>query len=190
MIFLLRFLYILSNSAIYINKAKFKEIHSILTNFIWRGGAVWITKNTLQIPILEGGLALPCLQTYYVASQLAHAHWWFYPEANNAATTLETVILTDYESLQNLIHRMSLRGRGGTTILAMTLRIFKLSKLLPSDSRATHSPNTHGCKNFLFLDNMFHSFADFQRDFGLPPKSIFPIFTDTSHCRNSLAFVT
>ena len=35
---------------------------------------VRIAKDTLQLPVLEGGLALPCLQTYYIASQLAHVH--------------------------------------------------------------------------------------------------------------------
>lgn len=141
MIYLPRFLYILSNSPIYITKAKFKEIDSIIINFLWKGGVVKIAKHTLQLPILEGGLALPCLQTYYIASQLMHAHWWFFPEANNAATALEAAILTSYESLQNLIHRMSLRGREGVNILSMTLQIFKISKLIPISTQAVYSPN-------------------------------------------------
>lgn len=123
-------------------KVKFKEIDSILTTFIWKGGAVRIAKNVLHLPVMEGGLSLPCLQTYYIASQLAHPHWWFYPEANNAATALEAAILTSYESLQYLIHCMSLRRREGTIILAMTLQIFKLTKMLPSTEHNTYSPNT------------------------------------------------
>lgn len=95
----------------------------------------------LQLPILEGGLALPCLQTYYVSSQLAHAHWWFYPEANNEATALEAAIPTSCESLQNLINRLSTKGREDTKVLSMTLWIFKLSKLLPSRPYTTYSPN-------------------------------------------------
>lgn len=87
-----------------------------------------ISKDSLQLRVMEGGLALPNLQIYYVASQLVHAHWWFYPESNNVATALEAAILTSYKSLQNQIHCQSTRGREGTSLLSMNLRIFKLSK--------------------------------------------------------------
>lgn len=142
-------------------------------------------------------MALPCLQTYYIASQLAHEHWWFYPEANNAASTLEATILTSYESLQNRIHRLSTRGREGTNVLSMTLRIFKLPRLLPSSTHTTCSPNaplwgnpcvqeffhrTDGgfwfkwgarLTSHLFYSKYFRSFAEFLRDYGLPPTAYF-----------------
>ena len=153
MIYLPRFLYVLSNSPIYITKAKFKEIDSIITNFVWRGGVVRIAKKTLQLPTSEGGLALPCLQTYYIASQLAHAHWWFHPEANNAAAALEVAILPSYESLQNLIHRLSLRGREGATVLAMNLQISRVSKLLPPSTPAIYSPNAPLWRNPSLSEN-------------------------------------
>ena len=197
MIFLPRFLYVLGNSPVYVTKNKFKEIDSILTSFLWGGGAVRIAKDTLQLPVLEGGLALPCLQMYYIASQLAHVHWWFYPEANNAATALEAAILTSYESLQNLIHRMSLGGREGTSIIAMTLRIIKLTKLQVPSSSNTYSPNTplwgnpnlpeffrrsdggywskRGVKTILhlFSGNVFRTFEEFRRDYNLPRTAYF-----------------
>lgn len=100
-----------------------------------------IAKHTLQLPTLEEGLALPCLQTYYIASQLANVHWCFFPEANNATTALEAAILTSYESLQNITHRMSLRGREGVNVVATILWIFRVSKLLPPSTQAIYSPN-------------------------------------------------
>lgn len=73
----------------------------LFRHLIWEGKAVRMTKDALQLPVLEGGLTAPNLQTYYIASQLAHACWWIYPETNNAAAALEVAILTSYESLQN-----------------------------------------------------------------------------------------
>lgn len=73
MIFLPCFLFILGNSPIYITKRHFQEIESLVMSFIWESKPATIAKNTLQLPLSEGGLATTLSHNsliYYFAPQL------------------------------------------------------------------------------------------------------------------------
>lgn len=148
MIFLPCFLYILSNSPVYIPKRRFQEINYILTSFIWGGRAVRIAKDTLLLPILERGLALP---TEFAPSSIhmgQRQHKYFIHDTADIPTVksgVNTVFfpnapIWNNQCLQEFFQR--------------TDRAKLISHL------------------FFFL-NTFCFFAEFCRDFNLPPTAYF-----------------
>lgn len=115
-------------------------------------------RYTLQMPPSDGGLAIPSPQTYYSASQLTHAHWWFHPDTNNAATAIEVAILTSFESLQNLIHRQSTQRYKGTEVHDITPRVFKAAHLIQTGDATALTSNAPLWHNPRLCE--FHSWED------------------------------
>ena len=72
MLWMPQLLYILHNSPIWIGKKWFRKIDTLFRELIWKGGQSRIKLQTLQLPIREGGMAVPHPQCYFLAAQLQH----------------------------------------------------------------------------------------------------------------------
>lgn len=62
----------------------FLEVDALLCSFLWD------SLDTLKLPTQGGGLALPDLQSYFLAAQLTHIHARFFPNVPNAAVTTQS----------------------------------------------------------------------------------------------------
>ena len=67
----------------------FKEINSILSQFIWNGKRPRIKLATLQCPILSGGLAVPNFELYYLSFQFKALHIWVDPQSKASWRVIE-----------------------------------------------------------------------------------------------------
>lgn len=124
MILLPKFLYALSNSPVYIPKKTFQYINLLLNSFLWGSKATSVSLDTLKLPD-RGGLALPDLHLYYLASKLVYIHWWKFPQVNNAAVEMEAAVASSYEALLNFFYRGEVPTLGGRTMLTVNqLNVF------------------------------------------------------------------
>uniref|UniRef100_A0A803J3Y7 Uncharacterized protein n=1 Tax=Xenopus tropicalis TaxID=8364 RepID=A0A803J3Y7_XENTR len=125
MIFLPKFLYIFHNSPIPPRAKWFKRIDSLILGFLWAGEHPHINQKTLQAPVTQGGLALPNMRLYYLASQLIYAHWWLTPHRDNTSTLLEANILGSREALANLPYRGNSQHYTTTTPMRTVITAFQ-----------------------------------------------------------------
>ena len=65
-----RLLYLFQNLPIEVSGKEFKDLDKTISRYIWQGGKPRIKYRTLQLPKGSGGLALPCLKSYFQAAQL------------------------------------------------------------------------------------------------------------------------
>lgn len=65
-----RLLHFFQNLPVEVSGKDFKEWDKIISRFLWQGSRPRIRYRTLQVSKERGGLALPCLKTYYCAAQL------------------------------------------------------------------------------------------------------------------------
>lgn len=65
-----RLLYMFQNLPVEITNKDFIEWDKLISRYIWQGKKPRIRFRTLQLPRVKGGLALPCLKSYYQAAQL------------------------------------------------------------------------------------------------------------------------
>lgn len=142
MIFLPKFLFILSNAPLYIPNKSFRYIDSLLTSFLWGDRAARVSLAVLQLPVGRGGLAIPDLRLYYLASQLVQAHWCMFPQLNNAATAVEAAVATSYEALLNFCFRGMVPTQDGVTVLQSAKRVLQISIKHIQDGPPRLSPNT------------------------------------------------
>lgn len=141
MIFLPKFLYVLSNAPIYIPKKIFKHINSLLTSFLWGNKAARVSLEVLQLPVQRGGLAVPDLRLYYLTSQLVFIRWRMFPQFNNAAVAVEAAAVTSYETLLNFFFRGEVPTEGGKEILKSAKRILGICIKHIIDNPLHLSPN-------------------------------------------------
>lgn len=76
MVSLPRFLYLFQNVPIFLTKAFFKSLDSVILPFIWGFKAHRISKIHLQKPKEKGGLGLPCFLHYYWAANARALVYW------------------------------------------------------------------------------------------------------------------
>lgn len=98
----------------------------ILTYFPWGSRLPGISLEMLYLPILAGGLALPSLQCYYLASQLTNIHWWFFPDLDFASVATEAALVQFYEALINVLYRNGPYPLVGAGMLKLSHNIFHL----------------------------------------------------------------
>lgn len=65
-----RLLYLFQNLPISISEKEFTDWDKMISRFIWQGAKPRIKYRTLQLSKNKGGLALPCLKSYFQAAQL------------------------------------------------------------------------------------------------------------------------
>lgn len=70
MTWLSKFIYVFQGIPLTPPKSFFKEINSLISSFIWSGKTARIKKELLFSPRQEGGLSLPNLELYQIASQM------------------------------------------------------------------------------------------------------------------------
>lgn len=66
-------------------------LNQLFMTFLW--GSQPLRYKSLLPWLLQGRLAMLTCQKYFLATNLAMAHWWLQPEISNASTMLEAVIL-------------------------------------------------------------------------------------------------
>lgn len=65
-----RLLYLFQTLPVEVTDREFMEWDKMLSRYIWQGKKPRIRYRTLQLPKGKGGLALPCLKSYYQAAQI------------------------------------------------------------------------------------------------------------------------
>ena len=65
-----RLLYLFQTLPVKVTNKDFIEWDRFISRYIWQGQRPQIRYRTLQLPRVKGGLALPCLKSYYQAAQL------------------------------------------------------------------------------------------------------------------------
>lgn len=65
-----RLLYLFQNLPVEIQKNSFIEWDRFISRYVWQGKKPRIKFRTLQLPKGKGGIALPCLKSYYQAAQI------------------------------------------------------------------------------------------------------------------------
>uniref|UniRef100_A0A8D0AP61 Reverse transcriptase domain-containing protein n=1 Tax=Sander lucioperca TaxID=283035 RepID=A0A8D0AP61_SANLU len=88
MVALPRFLYLFQNLPIFLPKAFFKQLDSIILPFVWGFKAHRISKKHITKPKSAGGLSLPVLRHYYWAANARALMYWqdAYPGNITAST--------------------------------------------------------------------------------------------------------
>lgn len=70
MTFLPKCIYVFRNTPVLIPKVYFDKIDQLLIQFKWAGRVPRLVRSTLQLPMSQGGLALPNFKFYYWAAVL------------------------------------------------------------------------------------------------------------------------
>ena len=63
-------LYLFLSLPVEVPDTDFKEWDKLISRYIWQGRRPSIRFKTLQLPENRGGLALPCMKSYYQAAQI------------------------------------------------------------------------------------------------------------------------
>ena len=71
----------------------------------------------------RGGLAVPDLRLYYLASQLVHIHWRMFPQLSNAAIAVGAAVVTSSKTLLNFLFWGEVPTAGGREMLSSDKRI-------------------------------------------------------------------
>lgn len=203
MIFLPKFLYLYRAAPHPILRAHFTSIDKILAPFLWSNRPPRLNRDTLKAPYDQGGLALPNMYFYYVATQLSYAAWWIRADANNLAVVLEAALVGSYEALANLPYR---EGRylipHYTSLMAATVSVWKTFVHPYGDKdgedkwspyvplwRNQKLPELASLPDFefwpqkglkyltqLYQDHIFCSFEALKQNFNLPRSALFRYF--------------
>lgn len=102
----------------------FKNIDSIIVGFLWGSKAPRVSLTVLKLPITMGGMALPDLRSYFMASQLSFLHWRLFPLTPNATSLLEAAVAISQETLQNMLYRKGIPGREVGSVMALPGKVF------------------------------------------------------------------
>uniref|UniRef100_A0A803JHH5 Reverse transcriptase domain-containing protein n=1 Tax=Xenopus tropicalis TaxID=8364 RepID=A0A803JHH5_XENTR len=105
MIYLPKFLYKLHNSPVWVTKKIFQRINSLLIPFIWANRTPRITWKALTAPLSDGGLALPHLHLYFLASQLYYAHAWIHTDGKDPGILILSHQAGSLEAVQNALYK-------------------------------------------------------------------------------------
>ena len=65
-----RLLYLFQTLPVEVTDKEFMEWDKMISRYIWQGQRPRIRYRTLQLPKSKGGIALPCLKSYYQAAQI------------------------------------------------------------------------------------------------------------------------
>ena len=65
-----RLLYLFHSLPVEVPDTDFKEWDKLIFRYTWQGQRPRIRFKTLQLPKNRGGLALPCMKSYYQAYQI------------------------------------------------------------------------------------------------------------------------
>lgn len=65
-----RLLYLFQTLPVEVTDKDFMEWDKMISRYIWQGKRPRTRYRTLQLPKIKGGLALPCLKSYYQAAQI------------------------------------------------------------------------------------------------------------------------
>jgi len=80
----------------------FKDIHSMISSFIWDGRRPRVRLNTLQRPKLLGGLAVPNVELYYWSFQIRALSKWLDPQSTTAWRLIESAKILPHK-LQDIL---------------------------------------------------------------------------------------
>lgn len=89
----------------------------------------------------RGGLAVPDMRLYYLASQLVQIHWRMFPQLNNAATAVEAAVVISYETLLNIFFGEEVPTAEGREMLKTAKKTLGICLQHITDSSLLLSPN-------------------------------------------------
>lgn len=199
MIFLPQLLYLLQNIPVFLPKAFFKQLDSLIMPFIWHYKNHRIRKAHLCKPRSEGGLALPSFQLYYWACSLRVIALLLFNNDNEhqAWMELEKDQCTPYDLTSIILSPTVLKKSfyRNNFIIHSTFRVWKqiktafnansLSFLLPITNNPSFLPSTmdNGFKHWkdvgikrignLYLNGKFATFTEIQETYGLNKNNFF-----------------
>lgn len=139
MSYLPKFLYMFRNTLVTV--IFFTKLERVISPFIWVGQKPRLAKTILQLPLTEGGLALPRIKFYYWAAVLATVRWWFEQQDTNPAVNLEAALLGSYSELINLVYRGPQSNPNITIPMKTTIFVWReVTRALSGDHH--NSPHT------------------------------------------------
>lgn len=134
MVVLPRFLYIFQAIPFFIPLHLFKQLESIITDFIWANKTARINKKHLNKPKDQGGFGLPNFKNYYWAANLNTLAWWRKislmepdkPEwlAIEEASCNKTSLI----ALLNSPIKIDLKCYNGNTVISNSIKVWKQIK--------------------------------------------------------------
>uniref|UniRef100_A0A3B3I1X3 Reverse transcriptase domain-containing protein n=1 Tax=Oryzias latipes TaxID=8090 RepID=A0A3B3I1X3_ORYLA len=96
-----RFLFLFQALPAQVSNTQFATWDKTISRFIWDNKSSRIKYGTLQLPKNKGGMALPKLKEYYIASQLRYLCCWCNPHYTGKWKNIECETLQ--EPIQNII---------------------------------------------------------------------------------------
>ena len=184
-----RLLYFFSTLPIWIPGAIFRELDSLMISFIWDKGRRRVALTTMQRTKLDGGLAVPDLEGYYLAAQMQWYTQW-QAKAREHIRRQETETPTReqlHRSLLGLKRTRELVSPEFGVLQRCWSRWLKKSKTrnpyspelsLEIMGSITHKRNRKGLQRWkemgiskmgdLFKDNQLVPFGDLCEEFGIP----------------------
>lgn len=99
--------YLIYNSPIWLPMSLHRGLDRDIRSFIWLGEYPQFSIHFIQLPDEMGGLPLPKLYLYFLASQLFYVCWWFTHRHTNPCTVLKALIPGSNRALVNYLHRLT-----------------------------------------------------------------------------------
>lgn len=198
MIFLPQLLYLMQNIQIFLQKAFFKRLDSIILPFLWNYKAHRINKKHLSKPKHYGGLALPNFVLYHWASAIQSFTFWLdtsisppdwltlqqedcHPYFIGAILLTPTLIPKSVDNHNPVIFDLirtwkQIKSHFGLKPLSLILLIDKNPTFIPSRLDKTffawNSLGIHTIHD-LYIEGTFATFAQLQHKFNLPNNNSF-----------------
>lgn len=134
-------LYYLRHSPLWIPRAYFRKLNSIIGSFLWFPQSPRIGIKVLQEPWGQGGLALPDWQKYHLAGQMVFARRRLLADEGDSATVLKAVQLGSYESLRLALYRGPKSNLPLTESMKRTIKAWDVTTALVSPSFVGVTPS-------------------------------------------------
>ena len=155
MVCLPQLLYLFQNLPIYLTKAFFSKLDSIISQFLWNNKRPRIQKTHLCKPKTVGGLALPDFNRYYWAVNIhVWMYYFHYPIASHKWLPLEREDCSPYNPGAILLSpsRLPTSKYQGNEIISASISIWKqlnkhfnlssLTPLMPIYGNPSFAPST------------------------------------------------
>lgn len=217
MVSLPRFLYLFQSLPVFLTKAFFKTIDSIIIPFIWNFKSHRISKTHLHKSREKGGLGLPCFLHYYWAANLRALVYWQYGYSVEVSEETPAWVAIEKSSVTNgslpallfsapgLPANTKLHNRMVLNSVKIWQQIRKNCKLpntiiytpvhlnhafLPSLSdRVFDDWKKKGIATLkeLYIDKQFASFSQLQEKFSIPSTHFFRYLQIRNYARQNIS---
>lgn len=190
-----KFLFLFQCIPIWIAKAFFSKLDSLMSYFIWNGKTPRIKKMFLQRPTCQGGMGLPCFRRYYWSCNIRSMSFWLSTQgADWSRMESESCYPTSLKALLYSALPIS-KQKLENPVVSHSVKIWSqirmhygwrdASALSPLINNHTFPPSVLNmtflqweykgirCLKDLFIENIFPTFKQLQSKYSLENKDFF-----------------